>query len=115
MIVSGVISVLVSIQAAMTFSAQGDLDQGLAALSIAIGVATVILGLLVRTGRAWLIALNLAAIAGFLEFLSGSAAGWLFGALDVTVVVLLMVNRPWFAGPGGDDGADDADRPAPSP
>ena len=57
------------------------------------------LGVLVRTGRAWLVALNVAAVAGFLELLSGSAQGLLFGALDVVVVVLLLRDRPWFHGP----------------
>jgi hypothetical protein len=102
MIVSGVIATLTSIEAAMTFSAEGQLDQPLAVASIAFGVATVVLGLLVRVGRAWLVAVNVAAIAGFLEIISGTAAGWLFGALDVAVVVLLMLDRPWFTGPDED-------------
>jgi hypothetical protein len=104
MIVSGVISALTSIEAAMAFSAQGELDEPLAVASVALGVATVILGLLVRVGRAWLVAVNVAAVAGFLEIISGTAVGWLFGALDVVVVVLLMNDRPWFAGPGEDPG-----------
>jgi hypothetical protein len=108
MIVSGAISILTSFEAAMSFSAQGTLDEPLAVLSIAIGVATVLLGLLVRVGRAWLIAVNVAAVAGFLEIVSGTAAGWLFGALDVAVVLLLMNDRPWFTGPGQDDGAGES-------
>jgi hypothetical protein len=100
MVVSGLIATLISIEAAMSLSARGELDDGLAIVSIAIGIAFVILGVLVRTGRAWLVAVNVAAIAGFLELISGSAVGFLFGALDVLVVVLLMRDRPWFHGPG---------------
>ncbi len=98
MIVSGAVSTLVSIQAAMTLAAEGALDEPLVVVSIAIGVATVVLGLLVRAGRAWLVALNVAAVAGFLELISGSPAGLLFGALDIVVVALLMRDRPWFTG-----------------
>ena len=111
MIVSGAMSTLTTIEAIMTLSARGELDQGLAVLSIAIGVATVLLGVLVRVGRAWLIAVNVAAIAGFLEILSGTAPGWLFGALDVLVVVLLVRDRPWFTGPDEDAGAGEGDAP----
>jgi hypothetical protein len=105
MIVSGLISTLTSIEAAMTFAAGGQLDEPLAAASVAFGVATIVLGLLVRVGRAWLVAVNVAAVAGFLEIISGSAAGLLFGALDVAVVILLMLDRPWFTGPDGAAGA----------
>jgi hypothetical protein len=105
MIVTGVISTLTSIEAAMTFAAEGRADEPLAVASVAFGVATVILGLLVRVGRAWLVAVNVAAVAGFLELISGTAEGWLFGALDVVVVVLLMIDRPWFTGPDADDEA----------
>ena len=104
MIVSGLISTLTSIEAAMTLSASGELDEPLAVLSLAIGIATVLLGLLVRVGRAWLVAINVAAVAGFLEIVSGTAAGLLFGALDVLVVVLLMRDRPWFTGPDKEPG-----------
>ena len=110
MIVSGALGTLVSIEAAVQLSDQGTFDEPLAALSIAIGVATLVLGLLVRVGRAWLIAVNVAAVAGFLEITSGSAIGLLFGVLDVAVVALLVRDRPWFTRPGEDDGAGDRDR-----
>jgi hypothetical protein len=107
MSVSGAVGTLVSIQAAMHLSDEGRLDEPLAALSIAIGVATVLLGLLVRSGRAWLVALNVAAVAGFLELTSLSPAGLLFSAMDVLVVILLLRDRPWFTGPGDEAGAAD--------
>jgi len=102
MIVSGAVGTLVSIEAAMRLSEQGELDEPLAVLSVAIGVATVVLGLLVRVGRAWLVAINVAAVAGFLEITSFSAPGLLFGLMDVLVVALLLRDRPWFTGRGAD-------------
>lgn len=108
MIVTGILATLVSIEAAMTFDAQGELSEPLAAISIGLSVAFVVLGVLVRTGRGWLVALNVAAIAGFLELLSGTAQGVLFGVLDVAVVVLLMRDRPWFHGPDAESRADGA-------
>jgi hypothetical protein len=102
MIVSGAVATLVSIQAAMVLANQGELDEPLAALSIALGVGSVVLGLLVRVGRAWLIAVNVAAVAGFLEITSFSAPGLLFGLMDVLVVALLLRDRPWFTGPEAD-------------
>ena len=105
MIVSGAVATLVSVQAAMHASDLGELDEPLAALSIGIGVGTVLLGILVRVGRAWLIALNVSAVAGFLELTSGSEAGLLFGLMDVLVVILLLRDRPWFTGPDEDAGA----------
>jgi hypothetical protein len=96
MIVGGIISTLTSIEAAATFAARGELSVPLAALSVGLGVAFVLLGLLVRVGRAWLVAVNVAAIAGFLELTSGTAQGLLFGVLDALVVVLLLRERPWF-------------------
>ena len=108
MIITGAMSTLISIEAAASFDAQGELDGPLAALSIGLGIAFVVLGVLVRTGRAWLVALNVAAVAGFLELISGSAAGLLFGALDVAVVVLLMRDRPWFHGPDAEPDEDAA-------
>ena len=108
MIITGAMSTLISIEAAASFASEGTLDEPLAALSIALGIAFVVLGVLVRTGRAWLVALNVAAVAGFLELLSGSAQGVLFGALDVLVVVLLLRDRPWFHGPDAEAEGDGA-------
>ena len=96
MIVSGIISVLISIEAASTLASKGQDPEGLLLVVLAIGVGSTVLGVLVRTGRAWLVALNVAAVAGFLELTSGTVQGWLFGGLDVLVVLLLLRERPWF-------------------
>jgi hypothetical protein len=40
--------------------------------------------------------LNVAAVLGFLELLSGTPVGLLFGGFDVVVVLALARERPWF-------------------
>jgi hypothetical protein len=101
-IITGVVSVLQSIEAYARLAQDGSDAAGLAAVSIAIGVLTVVIGLLLRTGRAWLIGVNLLAIAGFLELISGTPLGILFGVVDALVVVVLLALRPWFAWRPGD-------------
>ena len=116
MVVGGLISTLTSIEAAAAFGARGELSVPLTALSIGLGVAFVILGLLLRTGRAWLVALNVAAVAGFLELTSGTAPGLLFGVLDVLVVLLLLRDRPWFRwSPDAETGRRPAGQPLTPP
>jgi len=95
-IVSGAVSVLISIEAFGRMSDIGSAGTGLSLPSIAIGLAGVLLGVLLRYGRAWLIGVNVLAVAGFLELLSGTPIGIVFGALDAIAVVVLMVYRPWF-------------------
>jgi hypothetical protein len=113
MIVTGVMSALMTIEATWAMANRGEATAPIAALSMALGIGSVILGFLVRSGRAWLVAVNVLAVAGFLELTSGTAPGFLFGGLDVIVVVLLMRDRPWFAWspdhPAGDDEDDEDD------
>jgi hypothetical protein len=97
LVVGGLMSVLSSLDVAMHLAEQTSGVEPLAALTIAIGLAAVVLGILVRLGRAWLVAINVVAVAGFLELTSGSIVGLLFGGLDVFVVLVLMIERPWFA------------------
>jgi hypothetical protein len=112
-IVSGAMSVLISVEAFARMSELGSAGTGLTLPSLAIGVATVILGVLLRTGRAWLVGVNVLAIAGFLELISGAPIGIVSGGLDAIAVVVLMVYRPWFAWRPGqvfeDDRKDDSD------
>jgi len=104
-IVTGIVSVLQSVEVYAKLSGEGSGAADLAGLSVLIGVASVVVGVLLRYGRAWLVGVNLLAIAGFLGLISATPVGFLFGLLDVFVVIVLMVNRPWFAwtpdGPGG--------------
>ena len=96
MVVSGLMGILITIEATASLAARDQASLGIAALSVALGIGFVVLGFLVRRGKGWLVAVNVAAVAGFLELTSGSAQGILFGALDVAVVLILMRHRPWF-------------------
>ena len=112
-IVSGAISVLLSIEA---FARMAELDSTgteLTLPSLAIGLAMVALGVLLRTGRAWLVGVNVLALAGFLELISGTPLGMVSGAADAIAVIVLMVYRPWFIwrpgqAPGSRPDGDDA-------
>ena len=95
-IVSGVVSVLISIEAFARMNELGSAGTQLTLPSIAIGLASVLLGILLRSGRAWLIGINVLAVAGFLELLSGTPIGIVFGSIDAIAVVVLMAYRPWF-------------------
>jgi hypothetical protein len=117
-IISGAMSILLSIDAYGRLAQQGA-DVSLVVPSIAIGIAMLLLGILLRTGRAWLVGVNVLAIAGFLELISGTPVGLVFGALDALAVVVLISYRPWFAWKPGEAaearrGADpDADAATP--
>ncbi len=96
LVVGGFVSILGSIQTIAQLSSNGSPVDGLAPLTIGIGLGLMILGLLVRSGRAWLVAINVVAIVGFLELTSASIAGIVLGTLDVLVVLALAAERPWF-------------------
>ncbi len=96
-IVSGAVGVLISVEAFVRMSELGSAGTDLTLPSLAIGLAMVVLGILLRYGRAWLVGVNVLTIAGFLELISGAPIGLVFGALDVIAVILLLVHRPWFA------------------
>ena len=96
LVVGGVISILTSIEVVLRLGEEGQPVEGLAVLSLAIGAALLVLGLLVRYGRAWLVTVNVVAVAGFLELTSGTVPGLLFGSLDVFVVLALFWERAWF-------------------
>lgn len=105
LIVGGILSSVASIFVLTRMSEQGA-DPGIVGfISLALGVLGIVLGLLTRTGRAWLVTVNVAAVMGFLELVSFTPAGLLLGASDVFVVIALLANRPWFYPDEGDGGA----------
>lgn len=69
-----------------------------AGLALALDAVSIGSGLLARTGRAWLVALNVAAILGFLDLLGsgGSPLLLMLGVAEVVVVALLLARKPWF-------------------
>lgn len=69
------------------------------ALILALDVLTVVVGVLVHRGRAWILCVNVVAIVLFIELTAiptGSAVALLLSVLDVFVFVSLMRNRAWF-------------------
>jgi hypothetical protein len=68
------------------------------ALTVALDVGSIVMGLLVRAGRAWIVAVNYVAVLGFLDLLAsgGSPLALMLGLADVGVVVILVLNKPWF-------------------
>jgi hypothetical protein len=66
--------------------------------AVALDVGSVALGLLIRRGRAWLLAVNYAAVLGFLDLLGGGATPFslMLGLADILVVGILLATRPWF-------------------
>ena len=72
--------------------------EAFAAITLALDAASIGLGVLVRDGRAWLIALNFAAVLGFLD-LQGAGVDPLLlglGLAEVLVVAILLAQKPWF-------------------
>lgn len=67
-------------------------------LTVALNVASVVLGLFARVGRLWLVTVNFAAILGFLDLLGGSVnpAAVMLGLAEILVVVILFRHKPWF-------------------
>ena len=91
LVVGGLTSILGSL---------GTLDPNAEALDIVflgLGALTVLVGLLVRAGRAWVIDVNVVAIVLFLEVTAlPSAVAIVFVALDTIVLFALIRHRAWF-------------------
>ena len=69
----------------------------LGALFMALNILTVVVGLLVRAGRGWALALNVTAIALFLELTAlPSPIALLMAILDTVVMYTLIRHRAWF-------------------
>jgi hypothetical protein len=96
-VVSGVVSLLGALGSLL--GGATDVPAELPLLSWALGLGLVVLGVLVRYGHAWLVAVNVLAILGFIELTSASVPGVLLGGIDVFVVLALFRERPWFQQP----------------
>lgn len=95
-IVGGAFNLLLSVDAMVTLARQGGDIGLLPVVTIVLAMTVLALGLLVRSGRAWLVALNVVAVLAFLELISQTPVGLVFGMLDVVVVLALIRERPWF-------------------
>lgn len=76
----------------------GGVSTGLSGvLILALNVLMIATGLLIRKGRAWVVALNVSAIALFLELtLIPDAFAVLFASMDAIVLFALLRHRDWF-------------------
>jgi len=70
----------------------------LLAVTIAIDIASIVVGVLIRMGRLWILDVNYVAIVGFLDLLAAGASpiALIRGIGEVAVVVILLIYRPWF-------------------
>jgi hypothetical protein len=69
------------------------------ALILALNVLTMIVGLLVRRGQAWILCINVVAVVLFVELTAvpaGNATAAVLALLDGFVFVALARNRDWF-------------------
>ena len=66
--------------------------------AVALDAGSTVLGLLIRTGRAWLLAVNYAAVLGFLDLLGAGASplSLMLGLSDILIVGILLARKPWF-------------------
>jgi hypothetical protein len=66
--------------------------------TVIIGIASIVLGVLVRRGRVWFLTINFAAVLGFLDLLNAgtSPLSLMLGLSDLLVVGLLISNKRWF-------------------
>jgi hypothetical protein len=96
LIVSGAFNLLLSIQVLLNLGNRGEEIGLLTLVTIGLAVATIGLGLLARSGRAWLVTVNVVAVLAFLELTSATLVGLLFGVIDLLIVLVLIRERPWF-------------------
>jgi len=97
LIVGGITSLVGSLPGALSPDAETAGALPIVALILALNVLTIIVGLLIRTGRGWILALNVVAIELFLYLTAlPSAIAALFVALDLVVLFALLRHRWWF-------------------
>ena len=107
LIVGSATDVLISFEGIAT--APTALGRAIASTTVSLGVLLAILGWFLRQGRAWLLALNVVAVAAFLELQSLSLVGLVSGFIDMLVVGILLRERWWFQWRPPDDAAEAAE------
>ena len=95
LIVTGAIGLFGSLATASRLPSGGE---PFLALTLALDLGSIVLGLLVRLGRFWILAVNYAAVLGFIDLLGAGASplSLMLGLADIAVVVILFVHKPWF-------------------
>jgi hypothetical protein len=105
LIVGSATDALISLEGMTT--APTALGRVVAATAVSVGLLLVILGFQIRGGRAWLVTLNLVAVAAFLELQTLSFVGLLAALFDMLVVGILLRERWWFQWVPPDERTDD--------
>jgi hypothetical protein len=72
--------------------------EAISLVTLGLNLAQIVVGLLFRTGRLWLIAVNYVAVLAFLDLLASgvSPLALMLAAAEILVVVILVAQRPWF-------------------
>lgn len=80
-----------------TVSDTSGLDS-LSLLTLGLNLAQIAVGLVVRVGRLWLVAVNYVAVLAFLDLLASgvSPLALMLAVAEILVVVILFAQRPWF-------------------
>jgi len=95
LIVGGVVNLVAAVSSLSSLPAG---IEPFLALTFALAIGSIVIGLLVRLGRLWLVAVNYAAVLGFLDLLGAGASplALMLGLADIVVVVILFRHKPWF-------------------
>ncbi len=95
LIVGGTIGLLSTLSTALSSSPVSDPFVG---LTVALAVGSIVVGLLVRSGRSWIVAVNYVAVLGFLDLVGAGASplALMLGLADIVVVIILFLHKPWF-------------------
>jgi hypothetical protein len=96
LIVGGMVGLIERLAAARDYGDEPGVAAGLA-LSTLLDGLLIVVGLLVRAGRGWVLGINVLAIATFVYFTAAlNPVALFFAAVYGAMLVMLLVNRPWF-------------------
>ncbi len=72
--------------------------EAFAVLTFILNVTQIVVGVLIRWGRIWIVAVNYVAVLAFVDLLAAglSPLSLMLGLAEVVVVVILLLNKPWF-------------------
>ena len=97
LIAAGVLGVLGTVTSAVTAPPPPAVVPVLG-LTVALNLASIVVGVIVRLGRLWLLAVNFVAVLGFLDLTRAGAnpLALMLGVADVVALVIMFVHKPWF-------------------
>jgi hypothetical protein len=95
LIVGGAMNLLTGLTSSASIPAGAE---AFVAGAVALAVGSIGVGLLVRLGRAWLLAVNYAAVLSFIDLIGagGSPLSLTLGLAEILVVGVLLARKPWF-------------------